>query len=189
MSAQAPGQSFPRLGDQVSWNSVQKSKYDPVTQILTGGLYYAQQNAKTGDIWVGGEVQKLDELLTSNDSMVTTTAEENILSVLPQIWKGVEPTGNNSAVWSGIMGWTADGLPLVGKLAPAVTKRTGDGEWIAAGYNGHGMDKAWLTGEALAHAIVSGEFPESFPKAFILSEDRFQRLTSDLAVETFAKSF
>lgn len=185
MSCQAPGPSFPRMGSDASWNLLEKARYDPETRVLTAGLYYAQQNPKTGDIWVGGEVQRVDELISSDDSVVSPRARENILSVLPRIWRGMEPTGaSSSQVWSGVMGFTADGLPLVGKLTSKMTGRAGDGEWIAAGFNGHGMDKCWLTGEAITRMVLHGTAPESFPAPYLLSEERFDRLTAEAAVES-----
>lgn len=181
MSCQDPGPSFPRMGSDASWNLLEKTRYDPKTRVLVAGLYYAQQNPKTGDIWVGGEVQNVDELISSDDSVVSPRAKENILSVLPRIWKDTEPGA--SQIWSGVMGFTSDGLPLVGNLSSKMTGRTGDGEWIAAGFNGHGMDKCWLTGEALAQMVLQGTTPESFPTPYLLSEERFDRLTSEAAVE------
>lgn len=108
MSCQAPRGSIPRMGSDASWNLLKKARYDPETRVLTAGLYYAQQNPKTGDIWVGGEVQRVDELISSDGSVVSPRAKENILFVLPRIWKGTEPGA--SQVWSGVMGFTSDGF-------------------------------------------------------------------------------
>ena len=54
--------------------------------------------------------------------------------------------------WAGIMGFTADGLPMIGKTswAPGLT--------IAAGFNGSGFSWAAITGKIIA-AMVNGEEP------------------------------
>lgn len=52
--------------------------------------------------------------------------------------------------WAGIMGFTADGLPLIGPYGD--TK----GLYVAAGFNGGGFSWAVATGKALAQLIVQG---------------------------------
>jgi hypothetical protein len=42
------------------------------------------------------------------------------------------------------------------------------------------MDKAWLTGEALARMMTGKGVPEWLPKAFLLTEQRLER---DITVE------
>ncbi len=45
--------------------------------------------------------------------------------------------------WSGVMGWTQDGKPLVGELPPALLqnelKKAAGSVFVGAGFNGHGM--------------------------------------------------
>lgn len=173
MSRQKLGPSFPRLGDQFSWSYRSKPSMDPSTGIIDIGLYYAQQNVHTGDIWIGGEVQKIDDMLSADDSVISKHARSNLCSVVPKILQGSEPVEPIS-VWSGIMGFTADGLPLVGQLPTAFTKRAGGGEWIAGGYNGHGMDKAWSCGEAVARMVLGEQPPSWMPKSFLLGEERMK---------------
>ena len=52
--------------------------------------------------------------------------------------------------WAGIMGFSHDGLPYVGRLA--------EGSFVNAGFTGHGMGFALATSERLA-ALVCGETP------------------------------
>jgi len=54
--------------------------------------------------------------------------------------------------WAGIMGFTADGLPLIGKapFAPGLT--------LAAGFNGGGFSWAPITGKIIAN-VVNGRDP------------------------------
>ena len=53
--------------------------------------------------------------------------------------------------WAGIMGFTADGLPLLGPYDAA------RGLYVDAGFNGGGFSWALATGKALAQLIVDGE--------------------------------
>ncbi|KAF2994885.1 hypothetical protein E8E14_003255 [Neopestalotiopsis sp. 37M] len=188
MSRQSPGPSFPRTGDHVAWSLLNKGHYDPESQKFSTGLYYAQQNAQTGDIWVGGEVQAVKDMLNYDDSFVSDAAKKNILSILPRIWKGTEPIGS-AQVWSGIMGFTSDHLPMVGNLTSSMSDRAGDGEWIAAGFSGHGMDKCWLTGEAIARMVVHGDMPDGFPRSYLVSDARFDRMSPEQGAAGFVGQF
>lgn len=61
--------------------------------------------------------------------------------------------------WTGIMGFTPDLNPLVGS-APGRP-----GEYVAAGYSGHGMPVAFLAAKAVAE-MMTGRAPETFVEAF-----------------------
>ena len=52
--------------------------------------------------------------------------------------------------WAGLMGFTADGLPLIGPYEPA------EGLYLSAGYNGGGFSWGPVAGKALAQLIVDG---------------------------------
>ncbi|KAJ3121121.1 hypothetical protein HK100_012515 [Physocladia obscura] len=70
--------------------------------------------------------------------------------------------------WAGIMGFTDDRIPLVGSLC-GVGDYYGGGEFIIAGFCGHGMTRAFLSGKAVAEMILgktpSGNFPASYSPA------------------------
>ncbi|MDP2641023.1 MAG: FAD-dependent oxidoreductase [Candidatus Yanofskybacteria bacterium] len=67
------------------------------------------------------------------------------------------------AEWTGIMGFSPDGNPLVGELQPGV--------WILGGYSGHGMPVILSAAEALA-ALIAGKEPQiPIPQAY--RPDRF----------------
>ncbi len=61
--------------------------------------------------------------------------------------------------WSGTMGFSRDGLPLVGAV-PGLP-----GALVAAGFTGHGFGFAWVCGRALAEIVLEGrsEVAELFP--------------------------
>jgi glycine/D-amino acid oxidase-like deaminating enzyme len=59
--------------------------------------------------------------------------------------------------WSGIIGVTADQIPIVGKVPTCVSDKNIDGdEWVDAGFKGYGMCQAWLSGQAIA-CMAMGE--------------------------------
>lgn len=77
-------------------------------------------------------------------------------------------------MWTGLQCHTSDGLPLIGKIPGSASGRKSSvAEWICGGYNGYGMDKTWLSGEALVKMIAGEGVPEWLPKAFLLTETRF----------------
>jgi glycine/D-amino acid oxidase-like deaminating enzyme len=55
--------------------------------------------------------------------------------------------------WSGVFGLTADMLPLVGELRPAV--------WASAGYSGHGNVMGVACGQAVADALLGRAVPDA----------------------------
>ncbi|KAJ6437729.1 FAD dependent oxidoreductase [Purpureocillium lavendulum] len=196
MSTQVAPAAFGRRGHEVSWSMVSSGVFDSATDVLEVGLYYSNQNPDTGDIFIGGEKVKLDELLVSDDTEVRAPCRDNIVSVLPRYhtrgWAdGQAPEARK--VWSGIMGFTADRLPLVGRLPQGATRREGDEEWIAAGFNGFGMPLCWSSGEAVARMMLGegkGEDGEGgvdfLPEAFLATKERLDdeaRMATRTALE------
>jgi glycine/D-amino acid oxidase-like deaminating enzyme len=69
---------------------------------------------------------------------------------------GVRALGSAAPVthrWAGTMGFTPDGLPLVGELASR------PGVYLCAGYSGHGMAFAFNCARALADHLTAGAQP------------------------------
>jgi glycine/D-amino acid oxidase-like deaminating enzyme len=155
-------------------------------------FYYITQNAQTGDVFVGGERSKPEDLLTSDDSKISPLSEANLRTILPKIfrrgWKDSEAPVVRK-IWSGVMGFTLDHMPLVGQLPNGMTGREGDGEWIAAGYNGMGMPLCWGCGEAVAKMMLgqNNEVQEWFPSSFLITQNRLDNpnITLESAIERF----
>ncbi|MCB1049756.1 MAG: FAD-binding oxidoreductase [Acidobacteria bacterium] len=55
--------------------------------------------------------------------------------------------------WSGIMGFSADGLPLIGPLGGDPTL------WVAAGFTGYGLGMSWSVGKAVADVLSGDQTP------------------------------
>lgn len=190
MTTQAVPEHFPSEGHIRSWSLMQPIRLDPKTGEYHFGLYYLQQNAKTKDLFVGTENQTIEECLCSDDSFVSEASAKDLPTILPRMFKAV--SGDDSekptlkAIWSGVMGMTADGLPLVGRLPSNATGREVGQEWIAAGFQGYGMDKCWLTGEALVGMMAGRDVSDWFPSAYAISEDRVaERLDPEKVVNEY----
>ena len=176
MSTQRTPESFGRYGAEKAWSFSSTANFDSQTGVIETGLYYSNQNPKTGDMFIGGEKVPIDQLIASDDTYVNEISKENISTVLPRFfaegWKqGERPEVRK--VWSGIMGFTADHLPIVGKLPLSVTERGEDGaEWICAGFNGYGMPQCWSSGEAVAKMLMGEDVSDFLPDSYRSTEER-----------------
>lgn len=186
MSVQSPGPALENTGNYRSWSGVSKTKLNPHTELYEEGLYYLQQNGITGDIWVGGDTSNFFDILSGDDTYVSPEAKDALVKFLPKYFRDGWPEGTKAdlkAIWTGCQGHTSDGLPLVGRLPESLTGRPGTSEWIAAGYSGYGMDKAWMTGEGLVKLIQGESAPGWLPKCFLLTAERLEnRLTVEKAI-------
>lgn len=166
MSAQRPGASFPDFDGKRSWSFVHKSGFDYVTQ--RPGRKDSDAQGLGAEIMMGGGLvqspaQGVDEVGIWNDyetSFPIASYLSGILSVAfsPKTW-GHDRETRVKALWTGCMGFTADLLPLVGRLETSLTKRkqrdgTASGEYIVAGFNGEGMVNVWLSGVALGLTVL-----------------------------------
>ncbi|KAJ4164629.1 hypothetical protein LMH87_006293 [Akanthomyces muscarius] len=185
MSTQKPPSAFGNHGREITWSRVGGGDFDPETKVIELGLYYSNQNPNSGDVFIGGEKAKINEIFVSDDSVVGAPCEENLATKLPKCYtKGWEDTSEHEVrkIWSGIMGFTGDRLPLIGKLPISATNRGGDGgEWIAAGFNGYGMPLCWSSGEAVAKMILGQGVGDFLPESFVLTEERLQKESMSFA--------
>lgn len=210
MSAQRPGKSFPEYNGSISWAIVGKKDYEYISQrpgkrdavnglgaeIMTGG----------GSIHIDGT--GLNEVGQWGDDKIEQPVGSYLAGVLPVSFRsdfwGDDADGSVvKSMWTGIMGFTCDFMPLVGRLSPSLTKRTvkpmseGDAtnegpepaEWISAGFNGTGMVTTWLSGVAVALQVLGRENVKSegqiwkpdgfvsdwFPEQFICTPKRIAR--------------
>jgi hypothetical protein len=122
----------------------------------------------------------LDEIGVANDGELNFHVGSYLGGVLPMVfgpkyWGVDDQRGRVMDHWTGIMGFTIDVLPFVGRVEERLTGRRvpkaaqprGAGreekgvvhpaEWIAAGYNGQGMVHAWLCGVAVGLMVLGME--------------------------------
>lgn len=101
----------------------------------------------------------------TDDSSIEPNISEGLREYLPenfpdQCGEGVEIEYE----WTGIMGFTEDGMPLVGAVPGT------HNQYIAAGYTGHGMPIAFLAAKAVAELALE-KTPSLLPAAY--SPERF----------------
>lgn len=189
MTVQKPGSEVPNHGSNRSWAFSYKTSYDPNTGLLNAGLLYLTQNARSGYFFFGGEKAKPIELLNSDDTEINGESLSFLQTTLVDSF-GLEngwapPNERLVSAWSGIMGFTADHLPIVGNIPNCFTGRTGNGEYMAAGFNGYGMPTCWLAGETMAQIALGKGKPGYFPDSYMLTEERFQGWTAAATAEEF----
>ncbi|KAI8817133.1 FAD dependent oxidoreductase [Fimicolochytrium jonesii] len=63
--------------------------------------------------------------------------------------------------WAGIMGFSGDRLPFVGPVP------RNPGMFVSAGFSGHGMPRAFLSGKAVAEMVAGVRVGEDFPEVFL----------------------
>jgi glycine/D-amino acid oxidase-like deaminating enzyme len=95
-----------------------------------------------------------------------------------------------AAQWTGIMGYSRDDHPWVGKVPEK------QGLWLAGGYTGHGMPNGTLCGKAVVDMVlgelegrdVSEVVQEmvsagGLPASYVISEERIERARRGLTVQ------
>jgi glycine/D-amino acid oxidase-like deaminating enzyme len=169
MSRQSAPPGFPRLGDRRSWILHYDFGYDYVTQAPQSTA------SSTDDIYLGGGFLKalITGQVSVEDADVGSTRDDlQNPAALATLQNAVEKRlrhGNGTKIvdqWTGVMGFTIDNNPVVGKVPYEISHRkppTESGqevegrEWIAAGFCGNGMVNCWLSGKGIAEMLLNGE--------------------------------
>ncbi|KAF2207062.1 hypothetical protein CERZMDRAFT_88824 [Cercospora zeae-maydis SCOH1-5] len=153
--------------------------------------YLIQRPSDRGEhLMFGGGRQHGPSIGVSDDSVVDEKTARYLRSRLLEVFQ--LPEGEDGALqthemhathmWSGIMGFSRDELPWVGQIPskPHI--------YISAGFTGHGMPNAWLSGKAVALLVsqsLNGEHGEietlrfvkqatGLPDSYLVSEERIQ---------------
>ena len=113
------------------------------------GYDYWQQT-RDGRLVVGGrrDVDRATE--ATAEEAVTPTIQRELEALVHEL-TGYEPAITHR--WAGILAFTADRLPLVGRVPGR------DAVWASLGYSGHGNALAVWCGEAVARAILGDRDP------------------------------
>lgn len=141
-----------------------------------GALNSVYQSPQNGDFYVSGSVgvSNFFEEITTREDTVDSSLVDSMSTVINRAF-GRPVQGQVKRNWAGIMGYTADGMPLIGRLDEGLSGRNGKGEWIAAGFNGVGMVNAWLCGEHIADAVLGKQEPRKIPSIYVPSEERVRK--------------
>ena len=173
MTAQRASRYFPERDGSRSWSVIFGQGFDYVTQRPTGELMI-------GGGFFQGPKQGMDMVGVYDDSKLDALTLMHLEGVMPAIFDpGFEVVGEGARMmkaWSGVIGFSPDLMPLVGRLDSRITSRkiqtktnkngkgmVEPGEWISAYFCGEGMVWAWLCGTALG-IMLAGSEGENLPK-------------------------
>ncbi|KAJ7762592.1 FAD dependent oxidoreductase [Mycena metata] len=142
----------------------------------TYGLAYGDyliQRPKDGVIIFGGARRSMpvERLLGNTDDNGTyPEMTEALREALPQYFEGWEEEAMGEGLvhaWSGIMGYTSEGIPYVGELHDK------PGAFICAGHHGHGMARIMTCARGLASVIQGGTWESTgLPECFRPTRER-----------------
>lgn len=131
-----------------------------------------------GDVIMGGGLLRLPddglmEFGTTDDTTVNEWISAYLRDTTPRYfgdnWGEDDPAGRVRKEWTGIMGFSPDGFPLVGEVPGE------EGLWASCGFQGHGMVLCWMCARALVDMMEGrdGEqLREWFPDVFRITEER-----------------
>ena len=112
-----------------------------------------------------------------DDSVLIDAVKDYYDGYMQRTYRGWEQTGARvSRIWTGVMGYSFDSNPHIG----AVPSKPG--QFIVAGFNGHGMPVIWLGAEGLAKMILADRRAErllfsetGIPRLFQTTQARIDR--------------
>ncbi|KAK7024869.1 FAD dependent oxidoreductase [Favolaschia claudopus] len=120
------------------------------------------------------------EMGVTDDGVLTESVGAALRNFLPEMFPGLYKFGvEPEAEWTGIMGYTALEIPFVGPVLSNATADLHDttfkGQYISAGYHGHGMPRAFGCAEVVVRMIADeragwdspSALPEWFPQPFL----------------------
>lgn len=190
MTVQSVPEAFPRIGGTRSWSTLWARGFD----------YITQSPAEDGSLYLGGGFlqggpENDQDLGNTDDSSLSAQCLQHLEAVPSKAF--VHGIGARvEKKWTGIMGFTGDGLPMVDRVRSYLSGKEDcepnlGGEWIAAGWDGYGMVHCWLAGKALA-ALVTGhkaDVSDWFPRnEFACSKERLDKMSAEGGLRRFVGS-
>ena len=132
---------------------------------------------RDGSIIVGGASSVSRDFLDQwydnvDDGSLIDAAKDYYRDFMQQTFRGWQDTAASvDMIWTGIIGYSYDTRPHIGP----VPERSG--QFILAGFNGHGMPVIWLAAKELAR-IVLDDIPfekTAIPRLFKTTQSRIDR--------------
>ncbi|CAG8953425.1 hypothetical protein HYFRA_00010174, partial [Hymenoscyphus fraxineus] len=165
VTAQIPGKGMPKDGLGTTYSFIYANGYEYMVPRPAGSRF-------AGDIVIGGGLVKapdegVGEFGVVDDSalnpIISTYLKNSLVGYFGESWG--EDEGEEGRVrreWTGIMGYTPDGFPFVGR----VPGEENGNLWVSAGFVGHGMVLCWECGGRLVEMMRDGggEGGEGFPR-------------------------
>jgi glycine/D-amino acid oxidase-like deaminating enzyme len=109
---------------------------------------------------------------TSDDSVKDLLPQTHLRTVTPQLFDFGTDKIDISHSWSGIVGFTEDGNPFVGRLPFPNRHR----QWVCGAYQGIGMVRAFRSAQMLGLLLLGHDIPSSYPSSMLVTEARFKNL-------------
>lgn len=171
ITAHRPGSNMPKDGLPGTYSFIYTNGYEYMIPRPNGSKY-------AGDIVIGGGLvhapdEGLNEYGTTDDTSTNHAISQYLTATTPRYfgenWGEDDPDGRIRREWTGIMGYSPDGLPFIGEVPGE------KGLYISASFQGHGMVLCFLCAKALVH-IIKGEdgkdLKEWFPESFRITHER-----------------
>ncbi|KAI9804252.1 MAG: hypothetical protein M1833_007059 [Piccolia ochrophora] len=171
VQAQRPGKDMPQKGLRNTYSMVYSTGYEYMISQQPG-------SKNEGDLIMGGGLrQAKDEGLyeygetddTSLNPIISKHLRECTPAYFRDSWGQDNEEGRVRMEWTGIMGYTPDGFPLIGKMPGE------DGLYVSAAFQGHGMVLSFLCARALTEILLGNDGKELdswFPRSFRITEER-----------------
>ncbi|KAM3588817.1 hypothetical protein VKS41_001253 [Umbelopsis sp. WA50703] len=119
---------------------------------LHNGSEYMVRRRKDGTYIVGGGRSNIpgQQMYEDDDSQLNEAVGEALRNIMQGHFPDLLPQYEEAyQEWTGIMCFTLDGAPVIGEV-PGVP-----GQYVAVGYNGHGMPFAFQSGAFIAEQAAS----------------------------------
>jgi len=148
------GELFPILHDKIDPVRGQMLATGPQSELFTCPIYanhgydYWRQD-KSGRIILGGWRNLDPEGEVGHEEKVINHIQKSMKQFLDRMGVGAPVVHQ----WAGIMGFSRDGMPLVGPIPGSAGALSG------VGFTGHGFGFAFLAGQALATQVIEGQHP------------------------------
>ncbi|KAI7850472.1 FAD dependent oxidoreductase [Circinella umbellata] len=125
-----------------------------------------------GDYIMGGmrNVVPSKQEHEDDDSTLNTT----VSGALRKFMADVAKVPSVEHEWAGVMGFTRDRLPLIGAIEHITGSNKNKGQYLAAGFTGHGMPRTFLCGRATAQLLLGQQLDTWFPPEFLVQHESRQ---------------
>ncbi|OAX81370.1 hypothetical protein ACJ72_04292 [Emergomyces africanus] len=174
VTAHRPGSAMPALGLKTTYSFNYGSGFDYMIQCPDTSKY-------PRDIVIGGGFGEsknggLANYGNTDDSVTEPAISEYLAASTVEFfgknWGRDDPAGRVRHEWTGIMGYSADGYPLVGEMPGE------PGLFISASFQGHGMVLCLLCAQAVT-CMLFGDDEKSiytwFPRTYKVNADRLKQ--------------
>jgi len=194
VTAQRPGRDMPQTGLETTYSFVHGGDFEYLISRPAGTRHQ-------GDVVIGGgmhvaEHEGVHEWGNTDDTTYDGASAAYLLASTARYfgrhWGPDNPDGRSRKTWSGVMGFSSDGYPLVGPVPGE------QGLYLDVSFQGHGMVLCFLCARAAAHMIQDqddGRLDGWFPSVYRVTEERlhkkfmgFSRATVDPEPEPQAKN-